>query len=284
MKSMKESMDVHDLSRDQLIELKQNYMVELANNGEFAEVMGVDYDNPSYEDMADADELISDEDIFRHYGDYTFTEEDFFSSFRESLKSRKSRKMKESIEDIKIDTGDQEISVSARDKEPEETGEEMIAPLSDEEKTDIEMTASEDEDTVDVDVDEFDEESFDELGESYLKKVYENVNGFKTTKVSQRGNKLYTEGVISFASGKNKKTNFVFEADSMSKKGKVKFLGENRQISRGKKSFTLTGRLNEKNSFISESLTYNYRAKSSKNESSQRVYGTVRLNENKKRK
>ena len=233
----------------------------------------------------DTEEVLAAVDLCDKRQKYTPEQRKFIlDAWAKMAKINRKSSMKESIEDIKIDTGDQEISVSARDKEPEETGDEMIAPLSDEEKTDIEMTASEDEDTVDVDVDEFDEESFDELGESYLKKVYENVNGFKTTKVSQRGNKLYTEGVISFASGKNKKTNFVFEADSMSKKGKVRFLGENRQISRGKKSFTLTGRLNEKNSFISESLTYNYRAKSSKNESSQRVYGTVRLNENKKRK
>ena len=47
---------------------------------------------------------------------------------------------------------------------------EMIAPLSDEVKADIETGSD---DTVDVDVDDFSEEDFDELGESYLKKVYE---------------------------------------------------------------------------------------------------------------
>ena len=33
------------------------------------------------------------------------------------------------------------------------------------------------------DIEDFDEESFDELGESYLKEVYDNVNSYKTTKV-----------------------------------------------------------------------------------------------------
>ena len=41
-------MDVHDLSRDQLIELKQNYFTELVNEGTFAEVVGRDYDEPSW--------------------------------------------------------------------------------------------------------------------------------------------------------------------------------------------------------------------------------------------
>ena len=37
---------------------------------------------------------------------------------------------------------------------------------------------------------DFDEvEDFDELGESYLKKVYENINSFKTTKCTEKGNK-----------------------------------------------------------------------------------------------
>ncbi len=266
-RNMKESMDVHDLSRDQLIELKQNYMVELADNGEFAEVMGVDYDNPSYRDMADADKLISDEDIFRHYDGYTFTEDDFF----ESLKSRKPRKMKESIEDITIDTGDQEISVSTRDKEPE-SKDEMIAPLSDDVKTDIEMGT--DRDTVDVDIDEFSEEDFDELGESYLKKVYENVEGYKTISAKSDGNKLYLEGLIKFNSGKEKKTSFVFESKTITKKGRAKLIGENLQISKGHKAFKLTGLLNN-GKFISESLNYNYRVKNSSGES-QRIYGTSR--------
>jgi hypothetical protein len=198
---------------------------------------------------------------------------------RESLRNRKSRKIKESIEDIKIDTGDQEITVSAVDKEKVESDDEMIAPLSDETKTDIEMnTDAEDEETgdeVDVDMDEFSEEEFDDLGESYLKKVYENVDSYKTTSVSEKGNKLKVEGLIKFTSGKTKKTSFVFEAKTIDKNGHAKFLGENLQISRGHKSFKLSGTVSN-NKFIAESLNYNYRAKNGK--SSQRVYGTVKVN------
>lgn len=178
------------------------------------------------------------------------------------------RKMKESIEDITIDTGDQEISVSARDKEKKFDGE-MIAPLSDEMKADIEM----DSDDVDVDVDEFSEEDFDELGESYLKKVYENVDSYRTTSAKTQGNKLFVEGLIKFSSGKEKKTSFVFESRTITKSGKAKLIGENLQISRGHKSFKLTGTVNN-GKFISESLNYNYRVKNGN--SSQRVYGTAK--------
>lgn len=180
-------------------------------------------------------------------------------------------KLKESIEDITIDTGDQEISVSAKDKEEVKSDDEMIAPLSDEVKADIEMGPKDN--TVDVDVDDFSEEDFDELGESYLKKVYENVDSYRTVSAKTKGNKLYLEGLIKFNSGKEKKTSFVFESRTITKTGKAKLIGENLQISRGHKSFKLTGTINN-GKFISESLNYNYRVKNGN--SSQRVYGTAK--------
>ena len=87
----------------------------------------------------------------------------------------------------------------------------MIAPLEPEVKADIEdntLEAEEEtegseegsEDEVDFDIDEFDEDSFNEIGESYLRKVYENVKSFKTRKVSSAGNKLVVEGLITFKS------------------------------------------------------------------------------------
>ena len=45
-------------------------------------------------------------------------------------------------------------------------------------------------------------------------------------------------------------------------------------MSRGKKSFTLNGTINNKK-LVSESLTYNYRTKDSTGKST-RVYGTVK--------
>ena len=220
----------------------------------------VDYDMKKYKRISDDTmEKIKSSGysvVKDQYGDY------------EVIADRKDESLKESIEDITVDTGDQEISVSARDKEKKSDGE-MIAPLSDEMKADIEMNS----DDVDVDVDEFSEEDFDELGESYLKKVYENVKGYKTISIATKGNKLFIEGLIKFNSGKEKKTSFVFESRTITKSGKAKLIGENLQISRGHKSFKLTGTINN-GKFISESLNYNYRVKNGN--SSQRVYGTAK--------
>ena len=71
-------MDVRDLSREQIVELKCNYMTELVNEGSFAEVMGVDYDEPSYWDLANADEIVPDDVIIEHYDGVNFVEDDFF--------------------------------------------------------------------------------------------------------------------------------------------------------------------------------------------------------------
>jgi len=132
------------------------------------------------------------------------------------------------------------------------------------------------EEDVNYDLEDFDEESFDGLGESYLKRVYENVDSFKTTEVRQKDDKLMLEGVIKFNSGKQKKTSFIFEASEATPNGKVKFLGENAQISRGKKSFALRGNISG-NKFISESFTYNYMTKDA-DDKSVRLYGTIKRN------
>lgn len=71
-------MHVTELSREQLTELKNNYMVELVNEGTFAEVMDRDYDEPSMWDVAHADEIVHDDVIFRQYDGIDFTPDDFF--------------------------------------------------------------------------------------------------------------------------------------------------------------------------------------------------------------
>ena len=63
-------MTVYELSRDQLIELKQNYL-SLWIDG---------YEPVSYDVLMDADELIPDETIFEAYEGTIFTEDDFFCS------------------------------------------------------------------------------------------------------------------------------------------------------------------------------------------------------------
>ncbi len=70
--------DVTELTRDELKELKENYLIMLAEDGTFAEVVGRDYDDASWGDLADADEIVPDDVIFENYRHCTFVEEDFF--------------------------------------------------------------------------------------------------------------------------------------------------------------------------------------------------------------
>ena len=184
--------------------------------------------------------------------------------------------LKESMEDISITTDDQVIKVKATPRADKET----IQPVEDETKDVIEAPIEEEvpedmpTEDQDVEIEEFDEESFDNLGESYLRQVYENVSGFKTSDVQSTTNKIIVEGIISFNSGKKAKTKFMFEAKDATKSGKLRFTGLNENISKNKKAFTLTGILKE-NKLISESLNYNYSAQA-ENGKSKRLYGTVR--------
>ena len=73
-------MTVDQLTRDQVIELKQAYMGELVNEGKFAETFGVEYDEPSWGDLANADELVSDAVVEEHYAGIDFVSDDFFCS------------------------------------------------------------------------------------------------------------------------------------------------------------------------------------------------------------
>lgn len=71
-------MDVHDLSREQLIELKQRYLTMLADEGSYAEILDCDHDEPSHWDLANADEIVPDEVIFNNFDGTYFVEDDFF--------------------------------------------------------------------------------------------------------------------------------------------------------------------------------------------------------------
>ena len=186
--------------------------------------------------------------------------------------------IKEDFEKVEIETDREKMSMTAEENgkvvvttEPKE---EIIAPISTEIEDEFKVETPEDEEEIDVSFDEFEESDFDELGESYLRKVYENVKSFKTTSGSINGNQLKLEGLITFKSGKVGKTNFVFESYKATKTGKLKFIGENKQFAQGKKSFILTGRANN-NKLVCESLTYNYSAKAPSG-NTKRLYGTVR--------
>ena len=58
-------MSVKELTREQLIELKQRYYIERN-------------ENVSYGELADIDNLVSDNEVFEEYEHITFVEKDFF--------------------------------------------------------------------------------------------------------------------------------------------------------------------------------------------------------------
>ena len=217
----------------------------------------------------------------------------------------KAEELLESIENVSIDTEDETMTMTTKEdggvvietspkEEFEETfgeeeptelenGDEMIAPLdpetedelgiTDESEDDMNFDFGEETPEEDVDIDEFDEETFDGLGESYLRRCYENVNSFKTTNVICNENLLTVEGNIGFKSGNVKKTSFIFEAKE-SNNGKYVFEGYNNEINIGKKAFRLNCSIDNKK-IIPESLNYNYRSKNDLNESV-KLHGTVK--------
>ena len=217
----------------------------------------------------------------------------------------KAEELLESIENVSIDTEDETMTMTTKEdggvvietspkEEFEETfeeeeptelenGDEMIAPLDPETEDELGITDESEEDMgfdfgeetpeEDVDIDEFDEETFDGLGESYLRRCYENVNSFKTTNVICNENLLTVEGNIGFKSGNVKKTSFIFEAKE-SNNGKYVFEGYNNEINIGKKAFRLNCSIDNKK-IIPESLNYNYRSKNDLNESV-KLHGTVK--------
>ena len=71
-------MTVRELSRDMLVELKQSYLSgKLDAVGQCI----------SYDELADADELITDAEVFAEYQDFDFSEDDFWCSCNPALSS-----------------------------------------------------------------------------------------------------------------------------------------------------------------------------------------------------
>lgn len=172
----------------------------------------------------------------------------------------------ESLEEVEVKTDTDKIKISS---ETITKDDEMAIPVTDDTRDEI-IADSEEEDT-DDDIEEFDEESFDELSESYLKKVYNNVDGYKTSNVSFNKSGLCVEGIISFKSGNKKNTQFIFESRDNGKR----FVGENKQITRGKKAFTVKGNIKD-GKFITESFNYRYSAINPQTGKSENLYETLK--------
>lgn len=213
------------------------------------------------------------------------------------IKKLKKESLEEDLEGITVDTDEETIQITQKEdggvavetspkesdesfmeepmfEEPSVEGdeisgdEEVIEPLTDGEEEEIAEENPESEED-EEEIEDIDSDSFDELGESYLKESYENVKSFKTSKVYKKNDKLVVEGIVSFKSGKNKKTSFIFESAHNKSKKKV-LLGENKQITPNSKSFRLRGVVKNKK-MVCESLRYNYK------EGKNRVSGVCRV-------
>jgi len=170
---------------------------------------------------------------------------------------------------------EEEAEIEANEPESEEE------PVSDEETevSDLDEYTDEEEPEEEVDIEDFEEEPFDEMGESYMRKVYSNVSGYKTTKINESNGSVIVEGLISFNSGATKPTKFVFDNASFSKRGKLVLEGYNKTFSKSNKSFIVRGSLVE-NKFTPESMIYNYKVKqlneSTGSNETLRVYGRIK--------
>lgn len=187
-----------------------------------------------------------------------------------------------------VPSGDDGITITAQPTEPSDvdiiSSKETIVPVdqstideieSNSEETLADEPVSNDSESIDIENLDIDEEDFNELGESYLRKVYNNVDSYSTSAVKKTNNGLIFEGVITFSSGKKAKTSFIFEQAGLTKKGKLKLYGRNKHLSNNNKAFTLTSAIKE-NKGVLESLNYNYLAKDSVSGKSIKMYGTVR--------
>ena len=233
------------------------------------------------------DEQIYDlEDAFDEGNRRSFYEESLKDSSYRTREVMTEEPIKESVENVKVETDsdivevtpgeDGTVKVEAEPKAKVDA-EETIVPVDDKTKDEIEMNDNnfDEEDVDNIDIDEIDIDEFDTLGESYLKKVYENVNSYKSRSSSLKDGKLIVEGIITFSSGKKAKTSFIFENIVKTRNGKIKFIGENLQLSKNRKAFTLTTHADGKKGIV-ESFNYNYIAKDSKTGKSVSLYGTIK--------
>lgn len=203
------------------------------------------------------------------------------NSLKMSRASARLNTLSEDFKEVSITTEDQhlemtsdengKVTVTTEPVDSAETNEEVLSPVSAETEAEIlsnneveeeapleEIPAEEvaDEET-DIDFEEVDEEGFDELGESYLRKVYDNVESFKTTNVSANNTTMIVEGCITFNSGVKKNTGFVFEACDLNTRGQLRFKGYNKHLCENTSAYSLIGRVDNKKLFV-ESLKYNY--------------------------
>lgn len=269
--------------------LNEDITLQLLDDYEYDTLQAIEDDNDDlFDALQNYPELIQNDEVIIPKGTrliYTYTDADYkyyelpeygnmeiriladeYPNFKKYITtSNDNESLKESVKDITITTDDSKTIMTSDDEgkvtlttEPVEQhkDDEVIEPLTDETEAEIEANDGEE----DIDIEDFDEESFDELGEGYFKNVYENVNSFKTSNITTKDNKVIVEGVITFDNNVKKNTSFLFESANKTKNGKYRFIGENLNVTKGNKAFSLIGNVTDRK-FLSESMNYNYRTK-----------------------
>lgn len=101
------------------------------------------------------------------------------------------------------------------------------------------------------------EESFDKLANKYFNKIYENIDLFKTSNISQIDrNKYLIEGVLTDKNKKEKNVSFLLEIVKRNKDHLI-LKGNLKEILNNKAPFRFYGRIGE-NKLIFESMRYRY--------------------------
>ena len=300
-------VDLNNAGDEMIAPLSNEEEDDILNTAE----LNAEEDEESEEDVDDFEDLEEepeDEDTdLPDLDEVEETEEDE-EEFEESLHESLSDMLKSKLDAMSSDDYDEEDNedqlheslsdrlkarlASMSSKDSDEEFEEDDEPLDEELSDDIDDESDEDsddedrfEDSYDDDDDEleiddledFNESTFNKICESYLRRVYENINGFKCTNVKSSNNKLMVEGVINFVSGNSKQTTFEFSKPTVTKRGKVVLEGLNKTFTNTKNAYILKGYVKDKE-FISESMIYRYTAKTineSNQQESVKFYGRV---------
>ena len=194
---------------------------------------------------------------------------------KEERKRKILRKISEALDEIEVKTGEMKLEVTSDENgkvtvSAEPSGnmdsdyDEVVEPTPPETEMEIEGEFDEPVDT-DESEEEFDEESFDEVAESYLRKIDESINSYKTNRVfmNKRGTKLCVEGIISRRNKGGSKTSFVFESKIPIKSGANILRGLNESLVKNsdKNSYKIY-LVNKNGKLVTEGLKYKHPYKS----------------------
>ena len=257
-----------DEEEDDILNTAEQSAEEAGEEGEFEEPEPLDepepFEEPEPELGAEDEEPAEEDEEEAEEAEEEEVEESLHEALSDRLKAKLAA-MSDKEESEEDPVG--ESLTEDEHEEPAEEDEEVEHFEDDDEEDDLDIEALED----------FNESTFNKICESYLRRVYENVNTFNCTAVKNRDNKLIVEGVIEFVSGNKKQTAFEFTNPIVTKRGKVVLEGLNKTFTSTQNAYILKGHVENKE-FISESMIYRYTAKTL-NESNQpesiKFYGRV---------